>query len=58
MKLLMLVLLSLQNDVSVDQEAAEQTLSLMELILSGDLGGQIIIGLLFVLLLVALYIYF
>ena len=43
MKLLMLVLLSLQNDVSVDQEAAEQTLSLMELILSGDLGGQIII---------------
>lgn len=58
MNLLMPMLLSLQNDVSVDQETAEQTLSLMALILSGDLGGQIIIGLLFVLLLVALYIYF
>jgi biopolymer transport protein ExbB len=58
MNLLMPMLLSLQNDVSVDQEAAEQTLSLMQLIFSGDLGGQIIIGLLFVLLLVALYIYF
>ncbi len=58
MNLFMPMLLSLQNDVSVDQEAAEQTLSLMQLILSGDLGGQIIIGLLFVLLLVALYIYF
>lgn len=58
MKLLMLLSLSLQNDISVDQEVTEQTLSLMELILSGDLGGQIIIGLLFVLLLVALYIYF
>jgi biopolymer transport protein ExbB len=58
MKLLMPIFFSLQNEVSVDQETAEQTLSLMELILSGDLGGQIIIGLLFVLLLVALYIYF
>ncbi len=48
----------LQNDGSADQEPVEQTLSLMELILSGDLGGQIIIGLLFALLLVALYIYF
>ena len=58
MNLMMLLLSGLQNEVTVDQESAEQTLSLMELVLSGDLGGQIIIGLLFVLLLVALYIYF
>ncbi len=37
---------------------AEKTLSLVDLIKNGGLGGQIIIGLLFVLLLVAIYIYF
>ena len=58
MKFLMPLLLLAQNDGSLDQESTQQTLSLMQLILSGDLGGQIIIGLLFVLLLVALYIYF
>jgi biopolymer transport protein ExbB len=58
MKFLMPLLLIAQNDGSLDQESTQQTLSLMQLILSGDLGGQIIIGLLFVLLLVALYIYF
>ncbi|PQJ73766.1 MotA/TolQ/ExbB proton channel family protein [Polaribacter gangjinensis] len=36
----------------------EKTLSIYELIVSGGLGGQIIIGILFVLLIVALYIYF
>jgi biopolymer transport protein ExbB len=58
MKFLMPLLLIAQNDGSLDQESTQQTLSLMQLILSGDLGGQIIIGLLFLLLLVALYIYF
>ena len=36
----------------------EKTLSLLELIKNGGLGGQIIIGLLFVLLLIVTYIYF
>ena len=36
----------------------EKTLSILNLILDGGLGGQIIIALLFVLLLIALYIYF
>ncbi|WP_271406738.1 MotA/TolQ/ExbB proton channel family protein [Tenacibaculum soleae] len=36
----------------------EKTLSIIQLIKDGGLGGQIIIGLLFVLLAVALYIYF
>ena len=45
MKFLMPLLLLAQNDGSLDQESTQQTLSLMQLILSGDLGGQIIIGL-------------
>ena len=36
----------------------EKTLSIMELLLNGGVGGQIIIGVLFVLLFVAVYIYF
>jgi biopolymer transport protein ExbB len=36
----------------------EKTLSLIELIKNGGIGGQLIIGLLFLLLIVALYIYF
>lgn len=36
----------------------EKTLSLVELIKDGGLGGQLIIGLLFILLLMAVYIYF
>jgi biopolymer transport protein ExbB len=36
----------------------EKTLSLIELINNGGLGGQLIIGLLFVLLLIVTYIYF
>jgi biopolymer transport protein ExbB len=36
----------------------EKTLSLLELIKNGGLGGQLIIGLLFVLLLMVTYIYF
>ena len=35
----------------------EKTLSLIELIKNGGIGGQLIIGLLFLLLIVALYIY-
>ncbi|MDP5093949.1 MAG: MotA/TolQ/ExbB proton channel family protein [Polaribacter sp.] len=38
--------------------SVEKTLSIYELVVSGGLGGQIIIGILFVLLIVALYIYF
>lgn len=36
----------------------QKTLSLVELIKDGGIGGQLIIGLLFVLLLIAIYIYF
>ena len=36
----------------------EKTLSLMELIKDGGLGGQLIIGLLFLLLIIVIYIYF
>jgi len=38
--------------------STEKTLSIYDLIVSGGLGGQIIIGVLFILLVVALYIYF
>ena len=36
----------------------EKTISLIELVLEGGLGGQLIIGLLFILLVVVIYIYF
>jgi biopolymer transport protein ExbB len=41
-----------------DGLSEEKTLSIFNLIMDGGLGGQIIIALLFVLLLIALYIYF
>jgi biopolymer transport protein ExbB len=43
---------------NLDDEPVEKTLSVMELLMSGGLAGQIIIGVLFVLLFVAVYIYF
>ncbi len=58
------MLLLIQQGVDVAQEvlnetiSEEKTLSIFNLIRDGGLGGQIIIALLFVLLLVALYIYF
>ena len=42
----------------LDPASEEKTLSIYKLILDGGLGGQIIIGILFVLLAVSLYIYF
>ncbi len=42
----------------VDLEPTEKTLSIIELIGSGGLAGQIIISILFILLVAALYIYF
>jgi biopolymer transport protein ExbB len=42
----------------LEPEATEKTLSIMELLMNGGTGGQIIIGVLFVLLFVAVYIYF
>ena len=47
---------SLQETTIPLQE--EKTLSLIELVQNGGLGGQLIIGLLFVLLLIVVYIYF
>ena len=43
---------------NLDPEVTDKTLSIMDLIMSGGLGGQIIIAILFVLLFVAVYIYF
>jgi len=42
----------------LEPEVTEKTISIMELLMNGGLGGQIIIGVLFVLLFVAVYIYF
>ena len=42
----------------IEQVSEVKTLSIMELLMTGGLGGQIIIGILFVLLFVAVYIYF
>ena len=56
--------LLLQQDSALDPEtlsevvSEEKTLSIISLIMDGGLGGQIIVAFLFVLLLVALYIYF
>ncbi len=46
------------TQVLTDGESVEKTLSIIELIGSGGTAGQIIIGVLFMLLMVALYIYF
>jgi len=43
---------------NLDLVPEEKTLSLMELLVNGGVGGQIIIGVLFVLLFVAVYLYF
>ena len=47
-----------EMDIQLDSESVEKTLSIVELIKSGGLAGQLIIALLKVLLVVALYIYF
>jgi len=47
-----------QNTKEVDPEATENTLSIIDLLLSGGTGGVTIIAILFVLLFVAVYIYF
>jgi len=43
---------------NLDEEQVEKTLSIFQLIKDGGIGGQIIIGILAVLLAIALYIYF
>ncbi|RKE91017.1 outer membrane transport energization protein ExbB [Ichthyenterobacterium magnum] len=45
-------------ELLTDEETTEKTLSIIELIGSGGTAGQVIIGLLFILLVVAIYIYF
>ncbi|MFD0862823.1 MotA/TolQ/ExbB proton channel family protein [Sungkyunkwania multivorans] len=54
----MLLFQDAAQDTLQDGLIEEQTLSVIELIRSGGVGGQVIIAMLFVLLLVALYIYF
>jgi len=53
-----MVTFSQENPALQEEVLQEKTLSIYQLIIDGGLGGQIIIGLLFVLLAVALYIYF
>lgn len=45
-------------ELVADSESVEKTLSIIELISSGGVAGQVIIALLFVLLIAAIYIYF
>ena len=45
-------------EVLTDGESVEKTLSIIELISSGGAAGKLIIGILFILLVVAIYIYF
>lgn len=45
-------------DILTDVEPVEKTLSIIELISSGGLAGQVIIAILFVMLIFAIYIYF
>ena len=49
---------TLEAAQDIEQVSEVKTLSIMELVMTGGIGGQIIIGLLFVLLFVAVYIYF
>tara|TARA_Y100000385_G_scaffold236840_1_gene251137 strand:- start:10 stop:702 length:693 start_codon:yes stop_codon:yes gene_type:complete len=51
---------SIQDEMAIqlDSESVEKTLSIVELIKSGGIAGQLIIALLTLLLIVALYIYF
>ncbi|MEM7085558.1 MAG: MotA/TolQ/ExbB proton channel family protein [Bacteroidota bacterium] len=42
----------------LEPEATEKTISIMELLMNGGVGGQLIIAVLFILLFVAVYIYF
>jgi len=56
----MLLLNTLQEDAQTlnSEESVEKTLSIIELIGSGGTAGMVIIGILFVLMVVAIYIYF
>ncbi|NQW37081.1 MAG: MotA/TolQ/ExbB proton channel family protein [Flavobacteriales bacterium] len=58
MFLTMLQVVKPAQDLLENSESQEKTLSVYKLIMDGGLGGQIIIGILFVLLAMALYIYF
>lgn len=49
---------NVNSDVLEEVVSEEKTLSIINLIMDGGLGGQVIVALLFVLLLVGLYIYF
>ncbi|SDB54732.1 outer membrane transport energization protein ExbB [Flavobacteriaceae bacterium MAR_2010_188] len=60
MSLNMILLSNIQDTAEVmqDEEPVQKTLSIIELISSGGLAGMLIIGILFILLVVAIYIYF
>ncbi len=49
---------SLLQEVASEEVSQEKTLSIIDLLISGGVAGMIVIGILFVLLFVAVYIYF
>ena len=56
----MILLSNIQDETELitDSESTEKTLSIIELISSGGLAGQLIIAILFILLIAVIYIYF
>lgn len=52
------LLIAQEGEIVTDEESVEKSLSIIELISSGGVAGQIIIAVLFLLLIVAIYIYF
>ena len=58
LKTALVIIMQEEVELLTDEESVERTLSIIELIQSGGIAGQLIIFLLFILLLVASYIYF
>jgi biopolymer transport protein ExbB len=58
MTYLLLLIVAGKTTQDLDLTSNEKTLSIMDLVFNGGLAGQIIIGVLFILLFIAIYLYF
>jgi biopolymer transport protein ExbB len=58
MTYLLLLIVAGKTTQDLDLTSSEKTLSIMDLVFNGGLAGQIIIGVLFILLFIAIYLYF
>jgi biopolymer transport protein ExbB len=58
MTYLLLLIIAGKSTQDLDLTSNEKTLSIMDLVFNGGLAGQIIIGVLFILLFIAIYLYF